>query len=319
MRMQSSARLVSTGVRRSGSAALIRRLIAKRRVSVLVYHDPDPETIAKHLAYLRPRYSGVTLTQVVDAMRNDEWQTLPDYPLAITFDDGWKGNLESFEHCRRRGFPVTVFACSAIIDTHRHYWWTATEQPESLKPLASAERLAILKKASGFDPEREYPDRQALSRGDLESIQDAVEIGAHTRFHPILPACSDAEAWEEIHLSRLEIEALTGRPCRHFAYPNGDYTDREAGMVQRAGFMSARTIRVGWNTPGTDPYRLRYLGTPDDAGVDRLAADLAGASLIYTPVVKHLRRISRFWRQEVSADDRPKAETPWSRSDSSSA
>ena len=276
------------GFRRSGAGPAIRRIVSKRRVSILLYHDPNPEIIAKHLAYLSPRYSGVALTQVIDAMRNDEWSTLPDYPLVITFDDGWKGNLECVKLCRRSGFPVTIFACSAIVDTHRHYWWTETEQPEELKPLPTASRLAILK-ANGFYPEREYPDRQALSHRDLESVADTVEVGAHTRLHPILPSCSEAEAWDEICLSRSEIEALTGRPCRHFAYPNGDYTAREATMVERAGFLSARTIRFGWNTPTTDPYQLRHLGTPDDATVDRLAADLAGAMLLYNRVRKWLR------------------------------
>ncbi len=244
--------------------------------------------MARHLAYLRPRYNGISLTQMIAAMQNDEWSALPDYPLVITFDDGWKANLESFRLCHRSGFPVTLFACSAIVGTHRHFWWTATAHPESLKSLPPSERLAILN-AKGYEPEREYPDEQVLSRDDLGAMPDNVEVGAHTRFHPILPVCSDAEAWEEIHRSRLEIESLTGRPCHHFAYPNGDYTAREVSMVQRAGFMSARTIRVGWNTRATDPYQLRQLGTADHASVDRLAVDLAGAGLIYAPIRERLR------------------------------
>lgn len=278
-------------VRRSGAAAAIRRLLARRRVSLLLYHKPPREVFAAHLAYLHGRYTGVALTQVVDAIRNNNWRSLPDYPLVITFDDGWRDNLECFELCRDSGFPLTIFACSAIINTRRHFWWTATAEPEPLKSLSTPRRLEVLT-GSGFSPEREYLDSQALSQQDLESVTDCVEVGAHTRFHPVLTSCTDEEAWEEIRRSRCEIEALTHRPCRHFAYPNGDYTGREVGMVMRAGFLSARTLSVGWNTASTDPYQLRILGTPDDATVDRLAADLSGAGLLYRPIMKRLRRAS---------------------------
>jgi peptidoglycan/xylan/chitin deacetylase (PgdA/CDA1 family) len=286
--MRRSASVLSTGVRRTGVAAVVRRLVARRRVSLLLYHDPEPDTIEKHLDYLASRYTGVTLSDVVDALRNDSWDDLPDYPLVITFDDGWKDNVKSFALCRERGFPATIFACSSIIDTNRHYWWTEANRVEALKPLPTTERLAILQ-GGGFSLDREYPDRQALTKTDLEAVSDTIEVGAHTRFHPVLTACSDEEAWEEIHLSRTEIETITGRPCMHFAYPNGEYGDREAQMLERAGFLSARTLEVGWNTPSTDPYRLRQLGTADDASVNRLAADLAGAGLFYTPIVRRLR------------------------------
>ncbi len=169
--MRPWARLVTTTIRRSGAPEVMRHLVAKRRVSILLYHDPAPETIAEHLDYLRSRYHGVSLTRVVDAMRSGEWSALPDYSLAITFDDGWSRNVESVRMCRGSGFPVTIFACSAIIDTKRHYWWTATEQPEPLKHLPTPERLAILE-ARGFRSDREYSDGQALSR---------EESGVHRR------------------------------------------------------------------------------------------------------------------------------------------
>ena len=112
-------------------------------------------------------------------------------------------------------------------------------------------------------------------------MSDIADFGSHTRFHPILTACSDEEAWTETATSKKEIEALLGRPCEHFAYPNGDHTERDAANVARAGYASGRTIDVGWNDERTDPFRLRVLGIPDDASLDRLAADLAGAGFVW--------------------------------------
>jgi peptidoglycan/xylan/chitin deacetylase (PgdA/CDA1 family) len=273
-------RIISAGIRRTGTASAIRLLVARRRVSILMYHDPDPETFAEHLDYIAPRYNGVTLSAVVDAIRDGTWHALPDYPLVITFDDGWKGNTKIAELCRRAGFPITIFLCSAIVATNRHFWWTEHPDPESLKSAPTQRRLRVLADG-GFEPDREYVDRQALSHPELEAIADIAELGAHTRFHPLLSVCDESVAWEEISMSRSEVETLVGRPCRHFAYPSGDYTEREAAMAARAGFSSARTIDVGWTGPASDPYRLRCLSPPDDAGRDRLAADLSGAGFIW--------------------------------------
>ena len=88
-------------------------------------------------------------------------------------------------------------------------------------------------------------------------------------------------AWEEVEGSRAEIERLTGKPCRHFAFPNGDYTAREILYVKRAGFLSARTVDIGWNDAASDPYTLKTIGVLDDVSTDRLLASFAGISLLY--------------------------------------
>ena len=105
-----------------------------------------------------------------------------------------------------------------------------------------------------------------------------VDFGSHSRFHPILTTCSDDECGDEIKESSREIEELTGRSCVHFAYPNGDYGEREIDMLKRAGYVSARTIDLGWNDVNTDPFKLRVLSWRDDMSVNRLAADLSGIS-----------------------------------------
>ena len=117
---------------------------------------------------------------------------------------------------------------------------------------------------------------QALSLDHVAALSPDVDFQAHTRSHPILPACTDDAAWEEIAVSRSEVEALTGRSCRHFAYPNGRYGRRELELVARAGYESARTTEPGWNDPAVDPFRLRILGIPDDASLGVLAAQATG-------------------------------------------
>jgi peptidoglycan/xylan/chitin deacetylase (PgdA/CDA1 family) len=259
---------------------LVRRTIAKRRVSILVYHDPDPSVFAEHLDYLAARYNFVRLSDVIDAQQKDRWGILPDHPLVLTCDDGWQGNHRLMEVCRRYECPITIYVCSQVVDSSRHFWWTETTRPEELKTLPVSRRLESLSE-SGFEPERAYPDRQSLNRSEAADMIGTADFGSHTRFHPILTLCSDQEAESEIAGSRAEVAAFSGRPCEHFAYPNGDFTEREASYVAKAGYASARTGDIGWNDVRTDPYRLRILGVPDGASIDQLSAHLAGVAFVW--------------------------------------
>lgn len=262
---------------RSGLPQAIRTTVARRRASILLYHDPAPDVLDAHLTFLTAHYSPVTLDALVDALRARRFGDLPPRAVAITIDDGHRRNRDLLDVFRLHGVVPTIYLCSQIVDTDRHYWFLDTPDPEPLKTLSNTERLATLNR-SGFDQAVAYPadERQALTREEIHAMRSHIGFGGHTRFHPILPMCDDAEAEEEITLCRSEVAALVERPCRHFAYPNGDHSPRDRAIVQRAGYVSARTTATGWVGPGTDPYRLPILGVPDDASVVRLAADLTG-------------------------------------------
>ena len=274
--MPDSKELVAWAVRWSGLPRLVRHTIARHKASILLYHDPDPQTLDRHLEYLEQRYSLISLTRLVEAMRDRRWAELPPRPLVLTFDDGHAGNHALAEVFQRHGVTPTIYLCSQILDTKRHYWFMEVDDPEPMKPLPNGERLRMLERDNGFTPTRDYGARHALTAEEVLAIDACAEIGAHTRFHPILTTCEDAECEAEIVLSKTEIERDLDVECKHFSYPNGDYGPREIDYVRRAGFASGRSTDIGWNDPDTDVYALKILGTTDDASVDRLATDLSG-------------------------------------------
>lgn len=70
-------------------------------------------------------------------------------------------------------------------------------------------------------------------------------IGAHTISHPPdLKSLPHAEARSEIQGSKQMIEDATGEECAEFAYPRGRHNDDVRNIVNRSGFMFARTTRV---------------------------------------------------------------------------
>jgi peptidoglycan/xylan/chitin deacetylase (PgdA/CDA1 family) len=255
---------------------LIREAIQRRRVTIIFYHDPSPESLENHLAILERTYKLISLRQFVDAHRLRRISTLPPKALVVTLDDGHAGNFRLKLLLQRMGIPVTIFLCSGIVGTGRRFWFEhAAEEVESLKHVPDGERLDRLREL-GFDEAREFSKPEALSRDEVEALAPVVDFQCHSASHPVLLYCSDEKAEREIVGSKQELEREYGLDIYAFSYPNGDYSDREILLAKRAGFRCALTADVGFNTAETDPFRLRRIGIDDDDGIDELLVKTCG-------------------------------------------
>jgi peptidoglycan/xylan/chitin deacetylase (PgdA/CDA1 family) len=258
----------------TGMARIVRAWLWRDRVAVLLYHDPDPQTLDRHLTYLRKICDLVPLTDV-----NAPSKGRPR--AAITFDDGHAGNAALLPVFIKHNVRPTIFLCSRIVGRSRSHWWlhpgSLRAGHERLKRMTNEERLAELA-AQGYHQDGE--DRPTgLTVEQMDVMRPYVDFQAHTRFHPVLTRCNDAECADEIVESKHEIEALLSNPCEHFAYPNGNYGDREVDIVKAAGFKSARTCDIGWSDQKSDPYRLPTIIIDDAASTTRFAAQLTGIPL----------------------------------------
>ena len=208
---------------------------------------------------------------------------MPPRALAVTLDDGHARNFSLLEVFQRYAVTPTIFVCTRIVGTMRHFWFRdARVDFETLVALPDDERLRALRDKFDFDVEREYPteERQALSAEELAVMSPYVEFGAHTRYHPTLTTCPPSASEREIAGSKADLEELLKLECKHFSYPNGDYSDREIELVKRSGYLSARTADAGWNSRSTDPFRLRTTGIGDDASLNMLTLQLSGVRLL---------------------------------------
>lgn len=265
-------------IRWSGLPAVIRHTVGKRRATIVVYHDPSPEVFARHLDYLASRYSLIPLSRLTDALLGGGWDKLPDRSLAVTIDDGHRGNAELVSVCRRSGLQPTVFVCSDLVGTSRRFWWSGVDPATArlAKRLPHSEALDLLQQRTGYTPHREYEHREALTAENIAAIASIAEIGSHTCSHPVLTNCETDECEREIRHSKRALEEMVGRPIVHFSYPNGDSTRREQAMVAGSGYSSARTLDMGWVGPSSSPYRLPAICIEDDASTNVLAAQVCG-------------------------------------------
>jgi poly-beta-1,6-N-acetyl-D-glucosamine N-deacetylase len=265
--------------RLSGLAFLWRRVIQRTRVTILCFHDPAPSSLAAYVQTLRKHYRLISLEDFLDWHRGGR-ASIPSYALVITLDDGHAGNYGLLDVVNTQSVPISIFLCSGIVGTCRHFWWSAvTSERERahLKSLPNHERLARLESTWGHMLQNEYAQPEALSTQHIQAMASGgIDFQAHTRFHPILPKCTDQQAKDEIFGCRAELQERLGKAVNAFAYPNGEYSDREIALVQEAGFHCALTLDAGCNDRSTDPFRLKRIIMDDDVSNTELLVRASG-------------------------------------------
>ena len=268
---------------------LIRELVQSRRVTILTYHDINPQQAGKHFNALKSRYNIISLRDYVQARRVGALKGLPRKSLIITIDDGHKGNYHLYDLIKSSGVPVTVFLASSIVGTRRHFWFKYAEGKTDLKTLERVpdeDRLNRLKEL-GYTDETEFQNRVALSSAEINEMKALVDFQSHSATHPILPECDDSKAAYEIKHSKIDLETRYGLDIYALCYPNGDYSLRDIELLKEAGYECGLTIDNGFNSASTDMFRLKRICASDIADVNQLLVTVCGIWQILHNWAKH--------------------------------
>ena len=132
-----------------------------------------------------------------------------------------------------------------------------------LRPLETVSREKVLGELADWAGlEREgRPDYRPMTASQLTELAgtECIDIGAHTRTHPMLSALPADAQRAEILGGRQELESLTQCTVDTFAYPYGtaqDFTDETVQIVRETGFDLACTTVPGSVESGDDLFRL---------------------------------------------------------------
>ena len=269
MRADHLKQLLKNGVYRSlGEAATGAGVVDdddERTLRVLMYHkvnDVPENTVTVSVSQFDEQmaqlgqlgYVPVSIDAVLDYYVDSA--PLPPRAVLISFDDGYRDNLENAAPILQRyGYPAVIFVPIGYLDGSR--------------PLPHDEFLAG----------RGVVNR-TLSWDDLDELEAAgISVGSHGIGHRPLADLEVDEAAREITLSKLRLEEALGRSVRAFAYVKGSeahYRLVHLSLLKQAGYEVAFTSISGANGPGTDPLQLhRYNVEPYPARTFELV--LAGA------------------------------------------
>jgi len=266
----------------SGIPFFIRYFIAKRRVTIVLYHNPKMQTLEKHLIYIKKKYNLIELKNLTYSIYNKTWKNMPKFPLIITFDDGYKHNYKLIKLFKKYKVKPTIYLCTKIVDSLRFFWFKIIDDKnkEIIKKISQNDREKILKEKFNFkkDNKGNIFQRQSLNRNEIIEMLEYVNFESHSRYHPILPNCNDKESLEEISMSKYDLKKLLKKEFEHFSFPNGDYSKREIKYLQKSGYLTSRTCDIGWNYFNTNPFLLKTCLISDAASLRMFKAQISGVT-----------------------------------------
>ncbi len=129
-----------------------------------------------------------------------------------------------------------------------------------LLPLDIDERDASMELIRGWAGvlSNEIVGHRSMNQEELLQLAEGglIEIGSHTRNHPMLPQLSVPRQAEEIMWGKRDLEAVIGRPVAGFSYPNGQATRDAKRIVDELGFVFACTSLQDVVRPGCDIFEM---------------------------------------------------------------
>ena len=255
-----------------------REFIQKNKVSILLFHDLEFKSSEKIFKFLIKNYNIICLQDYINAVKNDNYNAIPNKALIITFDDGHINNYKLLPVIKKLSLPITIFLCSGLINTNRKYWFTLDlnkKLKNQLKTTSNNQRLNILSDL-GYYEKKEFKTKQALQKNHIIEMKDYVNFQSHTFFHPCLPRCNDKEANFEIGQSKYLLENEYNIKINALSYPNGDYCERDIKICKNLGYECGITVDPGYNSFKSDLFRLKRFSVNDTSDINELAVKSSG-------------------------------------------
>jgi peptidoglycan/xylan/chitin deacetylase (PgdA/CDA1 family) len=136
-----------------------------------------------------------------------------------------------------------------------------------LRTAASDERARVIAELAAWSgcEVQARPSHRVLTPAEARELAggDLVEIGCHTRIHPLLSERPEQEQREELIVSKAELEAVVCADVREFAYPHGDYSEATVAIARATGFNCACTTAGNLVERTSDAFELPRVAVPD--------------------------------------------------------
>ena len=127
-------------LRYSGLPFLFRRIIQQNKVTIIMMHDISSLAAEQAFLFWKQNYNLISFRDYLEARENNK--RLPPRSLILTLDDGHKSNYRLLPLINELHIPVTIFLCSDITGTHRHFWFINMNiDVDKLKEIPDNDRI----------------------------------------------------------------------------------------------------------------------------------------------------------------------------------
>ncbi|MEP3560943.1 MAG: polysaccharide deacetylase family protein [Marinobacter sp.] len=240
---------------------------------------------------IKKSFNPISLSKLIEL---HEQGITPKHAVAVTFDDGYSDFADyAFPILQEEGIPVTLFITTGFVNGDIWLWpdqiryavdntkrksfefgeITGLHSPENRKSIIwdnladhclsldndrKLELIESIYKKLGLDRPRKAPrEYSSVTWGQIKSmISYGLEIGSHSRTHPILTKIDEEELIRELVGSRLDIIKNLDIYDMAFCFPNGkegDYNLRIQKKIESIGykfaiaaFPSSRPLENRW-------------------------------------------------------------------------
>lgn len=264
----------------------------------------------EHISVLSKKETLVTMDQMHEHLLGNS----SSYVVALTFDDGYKDNLNyALPILEKYNVPATIYVTTSFPDGDTWTWWfeiwdyieknnyiklnfknverewdTSTKKGKNkcykffdsfLISLKKEEQIILFESLTQTSMRKQNKDL-FLNWGDLKILKKhpLITIGAHTHSHPNLSIMKDSEVLFEISYSKKLLENKLKQKIDHFAYPYGtlnEAANREYEFAKQLGFKTAVTT-VQTSYDNINMHAIPRYGIPYELNSYALKGKLSG-------------------------------------------
>jgi peptidoglycan/xylan/chitin deacetylase (PgdA/CDA1 family) len=281
------------------------KAFAKQYITSIYFHNPKKYLFEKCIRWLFENdYVFISSIQLVEIIQGR--LAAPRGAVWISFDDGWKENIDNVVPViTKYDIPATFFISTEPVENSGLFWFSLIKRFSSFFPgeyKDNAKKIWMIKenkrKEIVEDLVRKVSqsvNRQAMTIREVQELSrlPQVTIGSHTVHHVITYNCTPDEFEGEIMESKRILENWINKSVSHFSYPKGCFDGREYEILKNNGFVLAVTNEPRLISIDDDPYLIPRSCIMDDGFFSESICHIVG---IWHPFIT---KVKSFLKLEI--------------------
>lgn len=210
--------------------------LKQHKIISIYFHNPSIQTFERIIKWGKNKNYKFIDTRTLYSYLTGEDITV-DKAIHITFDDGWKGNIDLIPIIEKYNIPITIFVPIDPIISGNFWWEFVVNKYNNFDIVEQFKKDPydiFLSKVESLKKDISL-NRSAITIEELKVLDNhpLIDIQSHSFSHPILTNLSEELLDFELKESKQFLEQFLNKKIQFFSYPNGSLTSREVEYAAR--------------------------------------------------------------------------------------